>query len=74
MRRRGSNDPFRLVILGPDEPLGLIALEAAVPWQDGPAIAAATHAVAAAHPEVAARLEDLAAGMDDSVRHRAVNG
>jgi hypothetical protein len=32
MRRRGSNDPFQLVILGPDEPLGLIALEAAARW------------------------------------------
>jgi hypothetical protein len=32
MRRRGSNDPFQLVILGPDEPLGLIALEAASRW------------------------------------------
>jgi S-DNA-T family DNA segregation ATPase FtsK/SpoIIIE len=32
MRRRGSNDPFQLVILGPDEPLGLIALEAAGRW------------------------------------------
>ena len=32
MRRRGSNDPFQLVILGPDEPLGLIALEAVGRW------------------------------------------
>ncbi len=32
MRRRGSKDPFQLVILGPDEPLGLIALEAASRW------------------------------------------
>ena len=32
MRRRNSNDPFQLVILGPDEPLGLIALEAVGRW------------------------------------------
>jgi DNA segregation ATPase FtsK/SpoIIIE, S-DNA-T family len=32
MRRRGSNDPFQLVILGPDEPLGLLALAAAGRW------------------------------------------
>jgi DNA segregation ATPase FtsK/SpoIIIE, S-DNA-T family len=32
MRRRGSNDPFQLVILGPDEPLALIALEVAGRW------------------------------------------
>ncbi len=30
--RKGSNDPFQLVILGPDEPLGLIALAAAGRW------------------------------------------
>ncbi len=30
--RNGSNDPFQLVILGPDEPLGLIALAAAGRW------------------------------------------
>ena len=30
--RKGSNDPFQFVILGPDEPLGLIALEAAGRW------------------------------------------
>ena len=32
MRRRNGNDPFQLVILGPDEPLGLIALAAASRW------------------------------------------
>ena len=32
MRKRGSNDPFQLVILGPDEPLGLIALAAIGRW------------------------------------------
>ena len=32
MRRRNGNDPFQLVILGPDEPLGLIALAAAGRW------------------------------------------
>jgi DNA segregation ATPase FtsK/SpoIIIE, S-DNA-T family len=32
MRRRGTNDPFQLVIFGPDEPLGLIALAAAGRW------------------------------------------
>ena len=32
MRKRGTNDPFQLVILGPDEPLGLIALAAAGRW------------------------------------------
>ena len=32
MRRRGTNDPFQLVILRPDEPLGLIALAAAGRW------------------------------------------
>ena len=32
MRRRGSNDLFQLVILGPDEPLGLIPLAAASRW------------------------------------------
>jgi S-DNA-T family DNA segregation ATPase FtsK/SpoIIIE len=32
MRRRGSNDPFQLVILGPDEPLGLIALAVISRW------------------------------------------
>lgn len=30
--RRGNNDPFQLVILGPDEPLGLIALAAIARW------------------------------------------
>src|ERR1039457_502313 len=30
--RKGSNDPFQLVILGPGEPLGLIALAAASRW------------------------------------------
>jgi hypothetical protein len=29
---RKGNDPFQLVILGPDEPLGLIALAAAGRW------------------------------------------
>jgi DNA segregation ATPase FtsK/SpoIIIE, S-DNA-T family len=32
MRRRGTHDPFQFVILGPDEPLGLIALAAAGRW------------------------------------------
>ena len=32
MRRRNGNDPFQLVILGPDEPLGLIALAAIARW------------------------------------------
>ena len=31
MRRRNSKDPYPAVILGPDEPVGLIALEAAAP-------------------------------------------
>jgi S-DNA-T family DNA segregation ATPase FtsK/SpoIIIE len=32
MRRRNGNDPFQVVILGPDEPLGLIALAAISRW------------------------------------------
>ena len=47
---------------------------ASVPWQDRSAIAAAMRAVAADHPEVAAHLEGVADGLDDSVRHRFVNG
>ena len=47
---------------------------AAMPWQDRPAIAAAMRAVAAEHPEHAERLEGVAGGLDDSVRHRSLNG
>jgi S-DNA-T family DNA segregation ATPase FtsK/SpoIIIE len=32
LRRRNGNDPFQLVIIGPDEPLGLIALAAVSRW------------------------------------------
>ncbi len=32
MRKGNNSDPFQLVILGPDEPLGLIALAAASRW------------------------------------------
>jgi hypothetical protein len=47
---------------------------AAVSWSDRPAIAVACRVVASTHPEVASLLEGVAAGLDDSVRHRFVNG
>ena len=51
MRRRNGNDPFQLVILGPDEPLCLIALAAAGRWAYRHRTAFAPFGITEAYPK-----------------------